>query len=298
MSGLWPSPHPLEKKHAITIVRLSIKPSHVERLDVTAKPLAVDWAATVERIESQSGWANVCLGYEAERFDKPLIVIIWKNNTVPAPFFRSGSSLDGSTILRRLRRFFSSPPEVITLWHARDQASRALVTTPSFTGQRGGGPGHPGGMAEFIRLQGPSNILKAAIAEIQNNIAMFKWIRDNPHMDNDARYYTFNGGPALILEDDQDYRNSIEGGERTDDAGEDMAKFGYVLFWASKVDRAEFRNPAVSDESFETDSAQRYGATFWDERIAQPLRRLVDEHGVHMSSWDYYADIWVASNKI
>src|SRR5690242_159067 len=64
MSGLWPSPAPLERKHAITFVRLSIKPLHVERLDFTAKPLAVDWAATVERIESQSGWADVCLGYE------------------------------------------------------------------------------------------------------------------------------------------------------------------------------------------------------------------------------------------
>ncbi|KAL2213510.1 hypothetical protein CC79DRAFT_49091 [Sarocladium strictum] len=296
MPGLWPSPAPLERKHAITFVRLSIKPLHVERLDVTAKPLAVDWAATVERIESQSGWAGVCLGYEAERPDKPLIVIIWKNNTEHAPFFRSGSSLDGSTILRRLRRFCSRPPEVITLWHACYQAGRDMATIPWASGQRGGEPGHPGGMAELIRLQGPRNALKAAIAEIQTNIAAFKWARVNPFMDNDARYYVFDGGSPFILEDEDDqvHQSSAEDGEHTDDTSEDIAKFGYVLFWASKLDRDKFRNPAIPHESSVIDSIQGYGGTCWEEMIAKLLRRLVDEHGVHMSSWDYYADKWVA----
>jgi hypothetical protein len=210
----------LEKRHAITIVRLSIKPPHVERLDDTNKPLPVDWAATVERIESQSGWADVFLGYEAERPDKPFIFIIWQDNTDPAPYSRSGSSLDASTILRRLRRFCSSTPEVITLWHDRDNAGKDMATTTISHRQRGGGSRHPGGMAEFIRLQGARNILKAAIAEIQDNVAMFHWVRYHPHMDNLAREYTFNGGPAFILEEDQDYQSVMEGSERTDEVGE------------------------------------------------------------------------------
>lgn len=293
MSGL-PEPPPLVKKHAITIVRLSIELSQVDRLHVDSHPRAPEWTATVDLIKQQPGWRFVFLGQEPEKPAKAVILIGWLDETAPSPRFSPGQNAnDGPPVLPDLQPHLTGPPEIVTLWHAENRAPRALAATMGSAHLRLPGPPgrHRGGISELVRLQGPIDAIKAGIAEIMKNLDTLQWLRAMHKEGNTSGRYSFLGGTPFILEEGP--AGQITTGATEGKGGGD-GTFAIVFTWASERYREEFKDPETPNG--ERPSAAR-NPRFWEDWIATPLRRLAEEHGVKISSWDYFADRSVANNK-
>lgn len=295
MSGL-PESLALGKKHAITIVRISIETSQVDRLRVDSKPRAPVWAATVDLIKQQPGWRFVFLGEEPEQPAKAVILIGWLDEIAPSPRFSPGRNVRaGPPVLPDLQPHLTGPPEIVTLWHARDKETRALTATMGSAHLRVPGPPppgcHHGGFAELVRLQGPVDAVRAAIAEIMKSLETLQQARAMHNEGNTSGRYSFLGGLPFILEDGPADQILTRAAKRK---GGESGAFAFVFRWASKQFREEFKDP-------ETPNGERPSAAnnprFWEDWIATPLRRLAEEHGVKISSWDYFADRSMANNK-
>jgi hypothetical protein len=158
--------------------------------------------------------------------------------------------------------------------------------------RRPGLPGrYYGGVAELVRLQGPVDAIRAAIAEIMKSLGTLQFARTLHKEGNTSGRYSFMGGRPFILEDDPAGQIATAA---TEGKGEGNGTFAFVFIWASKQYREEFKDPEVPNG--ERPSGAR-NPRFWEDWIATPLRRLAEEHGVKISSWDYFADRSVANNK-
>lgn len=293
MSRIYDSP-PLGKKHAITIVRLSIESSQVDRLHADRLPRAPEWTATVDLIKQQPGWRFVFLGEEPEKPNKAVILIGWLDETAPSPRFSPGQNAnDGPPVLPDLQPHLTGPPEIVTLWHTKDRAPRALAATMNSAHLRSPGPPgrHHGGVAELVRLQGPVDAIRAGIAEIMDNLGTLQFARSLHNEGNTSGRYSFLGGTPFILDDGP--AGQITTGATEGKRGEN-GTFAFVFIWASKQYREEFKDPEIPNG--ERPSGAR-NPRFWEDWIATPFRRLAEEHGVKISSWDYFADRSVANNK-
>ncbi|KAL2203253.1 hypothetical protein CC79DRAFT_1390610 [Sarocladium strictum] len=293
MSGLPESP-PLGKKHAITIIRLSIDPSQVDRLQVDSKPRAPEWTATVDLIKQQPGWRFVFLGEEPEKPAKAVVLIGWLDETTPSSRFRPGQNAnDGLLVLPDLQPHLTSPPEIVTLWHAKNRAPRSLTANMNCAHLRVPGPPgrHHGGVSELVRLQGPVDAIRAGIAEIMKNLDILQFARSLHNEGNTSGRYSFLGGTPFVLEEGP--AGQITAGTTEGKGGGD-GTFAIVFLWASKQYREEFKDPEIPNG--ERPSGAR-NPRFWEDWIATPLRRLAEEHGVEISSWDYFADRSLANNK-
>lgn len=284
----------LEKKHAVTMIRLSIKPSQVERLQVGTKPRRREWTTTIEFIKRQPGCRYVLLGQELEQPGKALIIVGWDNTTTPPPRFRPASSVDDGPVLPALQPHLTGPPQLLTLWHAYDRA------TERFLGTRPGpfqSPGLPqrGGVAELMMLRGPVGVVKACLSDIMKSIDALQYVRleASEGVGMPASKYSFRGGTPFIVEDDVDRQTGPGApGDEQDGAG----TFAFRVNWKSQHQREEFQDPSIPDKYLSAIEREAFGETWWEDRVAACLRRLTEEHGVQMSSWDYQAYILVAEN--
>jgi hypothetical protein len=262
-----------KQKFAISIVRLSFQQSAQSKIDVSPQ-----WYKALERITKEANFRYVARGEGVDDACDIMLLVGWTHGTHPSAAFLPESSTPSGrngkldAVFVPLLPFLSGKPRVSTLWHTYERASGNLLTT-SFRGR-----GFDDPIMEFMTIRGPAGVVEPGVKAIESTLSEFWTRREMSRFDEDVYRDTFDGVLSASLDD------GLDAHEPPSQPGETTS----VLFlkWSSRKGRAEFQDATIPDPTIGPAQAD-YPIDFWQERVAKPLQRLVEE-GATISSWDYH----------
>ncbi|KAF7561751.1 hypothetical protein G7046_g2368 [Stylonectria norvegica] len=258
-------------RNAVSLLRLSFEPTAQDKIDTSPQ-----WYKAMENITKEPGFRYVARGEALDDACDLVLMVGWTHGTQPSTAFRTGAESTPTstlnTILAPILPFLSQQPQLRTIYHEYAHANANMLTTSPR------GRLHTA-MMEQMTVRGPVGVVEPVLKTIEETLRNFHLHRDQVRSEDQIMDDAWDGVYLFSVDENKSDR---EGGN-----GDDQATFALFLRWSSREGRMEFQDPTIVDRALSPGLQTFYSSDFWQEKVAKPLQKLV-EQGATISSWDFH----------